>query len=692
MPHRGQNDRACILDILARLLTLGIGKFGMAFAKLVWSFKQLSHRLRALGCMHIWLSFVWLMMLALQVSKAEANELRAKAPAALELQAVPQVPMSLTEDVARYQNVRSAAVIDWLGDALLISTRFGDTSQLHVVREPLGMREQLTFAAEPIGGALAPHVEKPKRIVFAKDTGGSESYQLFLMDLATRKSDLLTDGKSRYTGVSFDPTGTKIAYSSTELTGRDTDLFIQSLGGERVIVQRDQGVGWYVEDWTQDGSRVLISRFVSVVESELYEVDLKSHARTRLLADQGAVSLGSIAYDAAGRKVFFVSFLDGQFERIYEIDLESGAVAPLSPALNWNVSFFTLSRDRNLLAYVVNEAGYTRTHLLDLASRQDLMMPKLPQGRMSNIRFNHDNSRIAFSFQTPVDQSDVYVMDIATQEVSRWTKSELGEIPAEQMVAPSLKHFKSFDEREIPVFVFEPPGDGPHPVLIHIHGGPESQYRPGFSSTFQFYVNELGIAVWVPNVRGSAGYGKDYVGLDNGYLREDSVKDIGALIDFIATQPRMNADRIGVMGGSYGGYMVLASLVHYSDRIRAGVETVGISNFVTFLENTQDYRRDLRRAEYGDERDPAMREFLESIAPLNRVERITSPLLIGQGLNDPRVPASESRQIFDALQASEVPVWYVLANDEGHGFRKKPNRDYWWYVVAMFLREHLLET
>ena len=614
----------------------------------------------------------------------------ASPPAAMEITNVPDVPVELTMDVGRYQNVRSASVISWVGDRLLIMTRFGDTSQIHMVSAPLGMREQITFADEPIGGALVPPLAEPKQIVFSKDVGGSESYQLFLMDLDSRSSELLTDGKSRYTSVSFSPSGKKIAYSSTELTGRDTDLFIQELEGERIVVQQGEGVGWSVEDWSPDERRILISRYVSVVESELYEVDLSTLERTRLLKEHGAISIGSVAYSESGEHVFFTSYLDGEFARIFELDLQTGAVGPRSPKVDWNVSFFRLSRDRTMLAYVVNEGGYSNTHLVDLATKQEMNMPKFPLGHMSNIRFNHDDTKIAFSYQTATSQTDAYVLDLERHALTRWTRSELGELPEDKMINPVLKRFSSFDGRDIPVFVFEPSSDGPHPVLIYIHGGPESQYRPRFSSTFQFYVNELDVALWVPNVRGSSGYGKEYLGLDNGYLREDSVKDIGALLDFIATDDSMDASRVGVIGGSYGGYMVLASLVHFADRLKAGVETVGISNFVTFLENTQDYRRDLRRVEYGDERDADMRAFLESIAPLNRVDRITTPLLIGQGLNDPRVPASESRQIVDALQSRGIPVWYVLANDEGHGFRKKPNRDYWWYVVTMFLREHLL--
>ena len=612
-------------------------------------------------------------------------------PVAMDLTAVPPIPAELERAVSHYQNVRSAGVVGWIEDELLIQTRFGDTSQLHRVHAPLGMREQLTFAKEPIGGALLPRVEDADQLIYLKDAGGSESYQLFHMNLETRDTQLLSDGKSRYTGVSYNNAGTQIAYSSTEINGRDTDLYISNiLEGDPRVVQQGQGVGWSVDDWSPNSSHILISQYISPIESHLYQVELTTLERTRLLESYGAISIGSVAYNATADSVFFISFLDGKFTRLYQLDVATGAVTPISPKINWNVSFFSLSRDRMTLAYVVNEAGYSETYLLDLKTGESIDIPDLPKGRMSNIRFSPSGDRFAFTYRTPTSQSDVYVLELETKEIVRWTKSEVGELDESALISPELTAYSSFDGRKIPVFVYTPSKAGPHPVLIYIHGGPESQYRPAFSSTFQFYLNELGIALWVPNVRGSSGYGKEYLGLDNGYKREDSVKDIGKLIEHIQSRPDMDASRIGVTGGSYGGYMVLASLVHYGDLLKAGIETVGISNFVTFLENTQDYRRDLRRVEYGDERDPDMRAFLQSISPLNQVEKIKTPLLIGQGLNDPRVPASESQQILEALQANDIPVWYVLANDEGHGFRKKPNRDYWTYVVAQFLEEHLI--
>jgi dipeptidyl aminopeptidase/acylaminoacyl peptidase len=227
-------------------------------------------------------------------------------------------------------------------------------------------------------------------------------------------------------------------------------------------------------------------------------------------------------------------------------------------------------------------------------------------------------------------------------------------------------------------------------VLIYIHGGPESQFRPGFSPVFQYYLNELGLAVIAPNVRGSTGYGKNFLKLDNGYKREDSVKDIGKLLDWIKQQPELDSSRVAVIGGSYGGYMVLASMAHFNNRLRCGIDVVGISNFVTFLENTKSYRRNLRRVEYGDERDPRMRRHLERISPTANAHKIAKPILIIQGQNDPRVPASEAEQMLHAIRRNGGEAWYMLAKDEGHGFRKKSNREFYDKTVILFLQKHLL--
>ena len=608
-------------------------------------------------------------------------------PAAIVVDGVPAVPADVFADLRRYQNTRAARLLGWMDGGMLIATRFGNTTQLHHVAKPLGMRAQVTFFDEPVSAAgVNPGARDG--FVYLKDSGGSEFYQLFFFDAEDGRSSRLSDGKSRYIGVSWSPSGRQVGYSTTEGNGVDWDLHIQDLAGERRVVQQGEGVGWRIDDWSDDETRLLISRYISVNESRLYEFDLATGARRRLLGGVRA-AFGTVRY-GAGDDLYFTSDMDSEFRRLHRLDLVTGVVSVLTADTPWDVATFAVSRDKARLAYVVNENGLSRLYAFEIGDRRFTALPEIPAGIVSGLRFDPHADRLGFTVSSATTPSDVFSVDFGSRQLTRWTMSEIGGLSRDQLAQPSLIAYESFDGRSIPAFVYKPSEGGPHPVIVNIHGGPEGQARPGFSPSTQFYLNELGAAVIFPNVRGSAGYGKSYLKLDNGRAREDSVRDIGALLDWIAEQPDLDADRVAVMGGSYGGYMVLASLVHYGDRLRAGVERVGISNFVTFLENTQPYRQDLRRAEYGDERDPDMRAFLESISPLNRVAEIDTPLLISQGLNDPRVPASESEQIVAALKARGVPVWYVLAENEGHGFSRKANRDYLTAVTAEFLKTRLL--
>jgi dipeptidyl aminopeptidase/acylaminoacyl peptidase len=341
--------------------------------------------------------------------------------------------------------------------------------------------------------------------------------------------------------------------------------------------------------------------------------------------------------------------------------------------------------------FVVNENGVSKVNVWRLPTRRPVSLPELPQGIVGSAAFSPDGGKLALTINSAKAPSDVYVVDLKAGDLKRWTSSEVGGLDKDRFVDAQAFSYQSFDGRDIPAFIYRPDTPGPHAVVISIHGGPEGQYRPYFSITVQSYVAEMDVAVIAPNVRGSNGYGKTYLDLDNGYLREDSVKDIGGLLDWIGDQEDLNSDRVAVIGGSYGGYMVLACMVHYGERLTAAAESVGISNFVTFLENTQPYRQDIRRVEYGDERDPDMRAHLQKISPLLHVDKMITPVIISQGANDPRVPASESEQIRVALEAAGVPVWYVLAKDEGHGFRKKVNRDYDRAAKFAFLETYLLQ-
>jgi dipeptidyl aminopeptidase/acylaminoacyl peptidase len=613
----------------------------------------------------------------------------------LVLQGVPEIPPATVERLRQYQNVRTTVLQGWLDDGPLLLTRFAATNQLHRVRSPLGAREQVTFFAEPVYQAfLSP--ANDGGFIYARDVGGSEFYQLYWFDWASGSSRLLTDGHSRYGEVVWANGGDRFAYYTTERNGRSRDIHIQNLTDGRVmaIVEEDEGA-WVPEQFSPADDRLLITRYVSINESYLYELDLRSGQRRGLLDDGLRRAIGQARYDASGEGVYFTADLGAQFVRLHHLDLRTGEIRVLTADVPWNVEAFTLSPDGSALAFSINEAGLSRLVVWRLPGHRPLAMPDLPSGVLNGLAFAADSVTLGLSIGTSTIPADVWSLSLADRQLRRWTRSETGGIDPDGFVEARPVSFQTFDEadgqpRQIPAFLYQPAGEGPHPVLVYIHGGPESQYRPRFSPLFQYLVRELGVAVVAPNVRGSAGYGKTYLELDNGLRREDSVRDIGALLDWIGSRQDLDADRVAVMGGSYGGYMVLAALVHYSDRLSAGMESVGISNFVTFLENTQPYRQDLRRAEYGDERDPEMRAHLEAISPLNQVERIRRPLLIAQGANDPRVPAGESEQIYTALLNRGVPVWYLLAEDEGHGFRKKQNRDYHAAVMSLFLEEHLL--
>ncbi|MFW6093058.1 MAG: S9 family peptidase [Pseudomonadota bacterium] len=614
----------------------------------------------------------------------------------LTVQGVPPVPATLEERLRRYRNTRDARVMGWLGDSLMVSTRFGNTRQLHRVDRPKGARRQMTFFDEPVAAARVAAREAPGGFVYLRDTGGSEFFQLYWYDLESGESRLLSDGSSRYINVVWDNDGERFAYTTTERNGRDWDIHLRDPdGGARVALEAG-GAGWLVEDFAPDDRHLLVSRYVSINESHLYELSLEDGSLTPLLQEAPTMAVGQARYTPDGSGVLFTSDMGAEFLRLHRLDLASGEVDVLTADIPWNVETFEVSPDGEHLAFAVNEDGYSRLYLWHLPEYGRVALPEVPRGMVSDLTFHPGGRRLAFSLSQPTAPTDVYSLDLDRRTGSRWTESEVGGLPEARFVAPELVRYPTFDSvdgaaRRIPAFVYRPDDPGQHPVLVAIHGGPEAQYRPYFSSSLQYYVNELGMAVVAPNVRGSAGYGKSYLKLDDGRRREDAVRDIGALLDWISVQPDLDADRVVVSGGSYGGYMVLASLVHYSDRLAAGVERVGISNFVTFLTNTEDYRRNLRRAEYGDERDPDMRAFLEGISPLTRVDDIARPLLIMQGANDPRVPASESEQIFEALRANDVPAWYVLAGDEGHGFRKKTNRDFAAAATALFLERFVLE-
>jgi dipeptidyl aminopeptidase/acylaminoacyl peptidase len=616
----------------------------------------------------------------------------------LVVEGVPKIPAALAKSVGRYSEFRAASFTSWNPDRreMLILTRFGDTPQVHLVKAPGGARTQLTFFPDRVANAIYPPVSG-NSFLFMKDVGGGEFFQLYRYDLASGDITLLTDGKSRNIDPRWSYQGDRIAYGSTRRNGNDVDIWetkVNDPGSSRMVAQMEGG-GWSVSDWSPDGKQLLVINFVSAAESYVWLVDLASGKKELLTPKSGSetVQYSNARFSKDGKGVYLTGDQDSEFQRLVEMDVSSRKTTVLTPALNWDVEDLDLSKDGHWIAFEANEDGISILHVLDTKTNKEVSVPKLPVGVIRGLEWRDNSREIAFSLSTASQPYDAYSVDMASGKIDRWTFSETGGLNTSGFSQPQLIHWKSWDQRSISAFLYKPGAkfSGKRPVIINIHGGPESQERPDFLGRDDYFLNELGIAMIYPNVRGSTGYGKTFQKLDNGFLREGSYKDINSLLDWIQTQPDLDASKVMITGGSYGGFMTLAVATNYNDRICCSVDVVGPSNLVTFLEHTSGYRQDLRRVEYGDERDPKMREFLERIAPANNAKNITKPLFVIAGQNDPRVPASESAQMVQIVRKNGTPVWWLLAKDEGHGFGKKKNRDYQFYATVEFVKEYLLQ-
>jgi dipeptidyl aminopeptidase/acylaminoacyl peptidase len=617
----------------------------------------------------------------------DAPKVEVRTVGAATLENVPPIAPELATAVARYQQSRSASVADWLPDGgLLIATRFGTTVQLHRVKAPGMARTQITFAAEPIaGGRAIPHSD---RIVFSRDTGGDEWFQIYTMGPDGNPLQL-TEAGTRNDGVTLSKDGRRIFWSQAIKGSGDRNIMSADPAdpATRVLLYKATGA-MTPSDVSDDGKTLLMTLVVSNREQKLFTLDIATAKLTEIVKGKPA-NLSGAKFIRGGRALLAISNRGSDVQRLVTIDIASGRMTPVAPALEWDVENFDLGDDGRILAYAINEDGYSKVVVQDFVTRRALPQPDFIKGVVSGMRLNPDGSRLAVSIASAAGPGDVYGWDVAGGTLARWTESEIGPIDRASLPDPKLVRFTSFDKLSVPAFVYRPKSataGAKTPVLISIHGGPEGQARPGWSPTIASFVDTLGATVIVPNVRGSDGYGTRYLDMDNAEKREDSVRDIGALIDWIATQRDLDASRVAVIGGSYGGYMSLATMTKYSDKLAGGVDLFGIGDWVTFLENTEAYRRDNRRAEYGDERKPKMKAVFARISPRANVAGITKPMLIEQGVNDPRVPMRESKQMVDALRARGVPVSYLLFGDEGHGWRKKPNQDLSLQVEMAFLR------
>jgi len=612
---------------------------------------------------------------------------------------IPPIPAGIAEVARRYGEFRAAAFWDWhpTRREMIIGTRFGDAPQLHRVQLPGGARTQLTFFPDPVSGASYQPTDG-RYVVFTKDVGGGEFFQKYRYDVATGDITLLTDGRSRNTGGAWSHKGDRYAYMSTRRNGRDLDLWVMDPSDPRTdrMVLELEGGAYAPLDWSPDGRTILLHQGISVNESYLWLADPATGVKTQLTMKQGndtvAYGGGGAQFSRDGKGVYLTTDLGAEFQRLAYLDLVTRRLRFLTDRIAGDVDEFALSPDGRWLGCVTNEDGIGALHVLNAATGAERRIPRLPTGLVGNIRWRRTGAELGFSFTSTRSSQDAYSLDLVAGRLVRWTESETAGLNTSDFAEPELIHWSSFDGRSISGFLYKPPArfSGRRPVIISIHGGPEGQSRPGFLGRSNYYLNELGIALILPNIRGSTGHGKTFVKLDNGTLRDGAYKDIGALFEWIGTRPDLDADHALVTGGSYGGHMTLVTATLYNDRVCCSVDVVGISNLATFLKNTSGYRQDLRRVEYGDERDSTTRAWMERAAPLNNVAKVTKPLFIVQGMNDPRVPRSEAEQMVAALKQRNVPVWYLMAKDEGHGFRKKSNQDFQFYATILFTQRYLL--
>ena len=642
----------------------------------------------------------------LVVGGLAAQERTFPVPANVTTDGVPPIPLSLVQAVAPYGQFRQAILRAWhpTEREIIITTSFGAVPQLHRVKMPGGARTQLTFFTD--GVATRPGVvflPQGQSFVFQKDTaGGGEAVQLFWYDLARGTSVSLTDGKARNGSPVLSRTGGLIAFDSTERDGKNRDLYVMNLGetrGRRALVQGEGA--WSAIDWSPDGKTLLALQLVSTSETYLWTVRTDTGEKTLITPKEAtpvrwAVSTtpgpreqwAAAAYAPDGRTIYALSNRGGETSRVWRFD--GASWTPITVA-DQPVETFALKPDGKTLAVVFDAGVMSRLQLMDTHGRP-LRTPDVPPGVISELQWHPVRDEVGFTLAGARAFNDVYSVDMTRGRVERWTFSEMGGANPETLPDAEIVRWKSFDGLEISGVLYRPPASftGPRPVIINVHGGPVERERPRAIGRSNFFRNELGIAVIYPNIRGSSGFGRSFEALDNGLRRENAVKDIGALLDWIASQPRLDKNRVMIAGPSYGGFVALAAAVAYGDRLRGVNPAFAITDFPAFLETTEMSRQANRNAEYGDPSNPEMRAFLTRISPLTNAAKLKTPMFVAAGARDTRVPISQAEALVKAVKANGTPVWYVRFEEAGHQQLTVPTNDFSIYTWVMFVQKYLL--
>lgn len=582
---------------------------------------------------------------------------------------VPPIDPRLSARIDDYLVGRDASFLAWLPDnSLLISTRFADSAQVHRVTTPLGMREQLTWYPDPITKVLTSPTGPADGFAFLKDRSTNGPPQLYYYSFATHAAQALSSGSGRHGSPLWSPDGKHIVFTSNDRNPAITDIYMSDLGAgtapHLVVAGRDRP--WVPLDWSADGQKLLLWQPGSNDQSDLFIADVNTGSV--LPVDAGGPHLGirHARFAADGHGIYISSVDDGDFSQMRYLDLVTHQARSLTAAIPWDIVDFQVGADGRYLAYLVNDSGHDRLTVLDNQLKLELTPTGLPEGRITGMHFDHTGHLLAFSAAGPQSPADVYVFEPERNLLTRWTHSEPGALDPQSFVPAQVVKYPTWDRdksghRLIPAFIYRPRTAGPHPVLIEIHDGPAGQFRPGFDAFIQFVVNELGYVVIAPNIRGSSGYGKSYAALGSGPGREDALRDLGALLVWVGMQKDLDRAHVAVMGHSDGGFMALAMLATYGDRLSGAI--------------------------IADEREPLVRTELSRLSPINNLAQISKPVLVFQGLQDTPAQVTQAGQIVAGLRARGREAWYVTARDEAHDIRHVANRNAWLATVAQFLKK-----
>lgn len=624
-------------------------------------------------------------------------------PSNIIAEGIPRIPISIVNGVREYGSVDGTRFIGWNNPEARILTKTLKMAGWEIASESGSQNERTVLATVPAGTyEIYPRPNQSTLLAYTADTNGNEAFQVYTFNTETRKTSLISDGKSRNTEPCWSHSGERIVYSSNRRNGKDIDLYMASISDpEKSTKPLVEVTGGYLicNDFSPDDRQLTYVNWVSRGEVYVWTVNVETGERKLLNpADKYKKSY----YDAPlfskdGKGIYVITNYGADTKHLVYIDLRSNKFTNLTPGINHDVDEASLSPDGKYLSFIVNEDGASKLYFLSTATGKVKgvgLSDFQGAGIITRLRWAKDSNDLAFVYESPQIPKNVYSLNINSNKIKQWTSRGISSDNKQKFPPAELIKWPSFDGKTITGFIYRPPSakyPGKRPVIIDLHGGPDEQFRPEFLGETGYFTNELGVAKIFPNVRGSTGFGRSFEQEDNGQKRENSTKDVGALLDWIKNQPDLDASRVMIMGASYGGYLSLSCAVKYGDRLRGVVSTSGITSLVSFLENTADWRRELKRVEYGDERDPTIRKYLESISPLNNAEKVKIPLLIVHGQNDQRVPYTEAENIVKAVHKNGIPVWFLLIKDEGHEFSQSGNYAYELYTSINFIKEYLLK-